>query len=81
MKNKWEMLDVIKLMISICIIILALLQLLGIIEQAINYLIPLFGINLLILYIQDRKTNKTNAIISICVAIITFAFSFYIWFV
>ena len=81
MQNKWKMLDIIKLMISICIIILALLQLLGIIEQAINYLIPLFGINLLILYIQDRKTNKTNAIISICVAIITFVFSFYIWFV
>ena len=81
MQNKWKMLDIIKLMISICIIILALLQLLGIIEQAINYLIPLFGINLLILYIQDRKTNKTNAIISICVAIITFVFSFYIWFI
>ncbi len=78
MINKW---NIMRTMVSMSIIILGLFQLFGIIENAIEYIIPLFGINLLFIYFQDKKENPTNATLSICIAIFAFIVPFLFLFI
>jgi hypothetical protein len=63
---------VVGIICSISIIILALIQILGVWETAINVFEPLLGVLMLIQAIQNWKKSKLVAIFSLCVAIFIF---------
>ena len=87
MKSKWKEMSTInkvvlvaRIVLSIVIIVLALLQILGVLENAINYTMPLLGVYFLFLSIQEWKTQRVPALFSIVVAIFIFIVAFVVWF-
>ena len=88
MQTKWnEMRTADKVMIavrmiaSIGVIVLALLQLFGVWEQAINVTTPLMGVVLLVQSIQEWKQRRGVAIFSLCAALFVLACAIVVWFV
>lgn len=86
MKTKWKEMSagnkvmiVARAILSIAVIVLAVLQLTGILERAVDYAVPLLGIYLLILSIQEWKQNRGSAILSICLAIFIFICTVCVW--
>ena len=80
MKARWNSLSksdrIINLLIvilSVAVVLLAALQLLGIWEDSINVYEPLIGVVLLLQTIYHWKKNRTVAIISLCAAGFIFA--------
>lgn len=80
MREKWSKLSktdrIINLLIvllSVTVILLAALQLLGIWEDSINVYEPLIGVVLLLQSIYHWKKNRTVAVISLCAAGFIFA--------
>ena len=87
MKSKWKEMSqgdkvmlIIRIVLSIIVVILASLQLCGAVEQAIDYAVPLLGVFLLILSIQEWKQHRGSAILSICLALFIFIVSCVVWF-
>ena len=87
MKSKWKEMStinkvvlVVRFVLSIVIIVLALLQILGVMKSAINYTMPLLGVYFLILSIQEWKTQRGYALFSIGVALFIFIVAFVVWF-
>ena len=74
----YKILLILGLVISISIIILAILQLLGIYDEAINIFEPLLGVLMIIQAIENFKINKKLAVYSILVAIFIFLVFFVI---
>ena len=75
---------VITLLISLCsslIVILALLQLTGVWEKAINVFEPLMGVVLLLQAIRFWKEQRIVAILSLCAAVFVFVIAFIVFFV
>ena len=80
MKARWNSLSksdrIINLLIvllSVTVVLLAALQLLGIWEDSINVYEPLIGVALLLQTIYHWKRSRTVAIISLCAAGFIFA--------
>ena len=69
-----------RIVLSIVIIALALLQIVGVLGNAINYTMPLLGVYFLFLSIQEWKTQRVPALFSIVVAIFIFIVAFVVWF-
>lgn len=87
MKNKWKDMSTInkvvlvaRIILSIVIIVLALLQILGALENAINYTMPLLGVYFLIVSLQEWKTQRGYALFSISVALFILIVAFVVWF-
>lgn len=87
MKSKWKEMSTInkvvlvaRIVLSIVIIVLALLQFFGVLENAINYTVPLLGVYFLIVSIQEWKTQRGPALCSMSVAIFIFIVAFVVWF-
>lgn len=72
-----KLIVVVKMIVSICVVALIILRHSGFLEQAMNYILPLLGVNFIILFIQEWKSNRINAIISISTAIIILINVFY----
>ncbi|MBE5887153.1 MAG: DUF3953 domain-containing protein [Lachnospiraceae bacterium] len=87
MKSKWmemstinKVVLVVRIVLSIVIIVLALLQIWGVMKSAINYTMPLLGVYFVILSIQEWKTQRGYALFSIGVALFIFIVAFVVWF-
>ena len=87
MKSKWKEMSTVnkavlvaRIILSIVIIILAFLQILGVLENALNYTMPLLGVYFLILSIQEWKTQRGYALFNISVALFIFIVAFVVWF-
>ena len=86
MKSKWkEMTTAGKIMLtfritaSICVVVLAVLQLFGVWENAINLSAPLMGVVLLIQSIQEWKQQRGAAIFGLCAALFIFGCAIAVW--
>lgn len=86
MKTKWnemksidKVLLMIRIIMSIVVVILGALQITGKVEGAINYAVPLLGVYLIILSIQEWKNSRVQAILSICIAIFIFVVTGVVW--
>ena len=80
MKARWKnmttqdrIINVLIIIFSMAVIVLAALQLLGIWKNSINVYEPLIGVVLLLQTIYHWKKNRTVAIISLCAAGFIFA--------
>jgi len=87
MKNKWNEMKVIdktvfviRIILTLAVIVLAALQIFGVMDRAINYAVPLLGFFMIVLSIQEWNVRKGQAILSICCAIFIFVVSFVVWF-
>ncbi|MBQ2767570.1 MAG: DUF3953 domain-containing protein [Clostridia bacterium] len=87
MKNKWKEMSkgdktmlMIRIILSIVVVVLASLQLCGVFAQAIDYAVPLLGVYLLVLSIQEWKQHRGSAILSICLALFIFIVTWEVWF-
>lgn len=69
-----------RIVLSIVIIVLALLQIWGVLGNAISYTMPLLGVYFLFLSIQEWKTQRVPALFSMVVAIFIFIVAFVVWF-
>jgi len=77
--NTWDkIINVLIIIFSVAVIVLAALQLLGIWEDSINIYEPLIAVVLLLQAIYHWKKNRTVAIISLCAAGFVFACAFVI---
>lgn len=72
MKSKNKVLFSIRIIASLGIIVMAMLQLFGVWKDAIKVYMPLMGVNLLLQTFQDWKRNRSIAIFSLCVAVFIF---------
>ncbi len=80
MKARWNnmttrdrIINVLIIIFSIAVIVLAALQLLGVWKNSINVYEPLIGVVLLLQAIYHWKKNRTVAVISLCAAGFVFA--------
>lgn len=80
MKSPNKFISFSTIILSICIIVLAAVQLFGYCDNAINVFEPLIGVVLLLQAIQNWKTNKTTAIISLCASLFIFGVAIFIIF-
>ena len=87
MKNNWKDMSAInkvvlsvRIILSIVIIVLAFLQIHGVLETAVNYNVPLLGIYFLLLSFQEWKSQRYAAIFSICVALFILIVTYIVWF-
>lgn len=79
MKQNWQqkslsskVLTIITLIISISVIVLALMQIFNIWDNAINVFEPLLGVLMVIQAIENWHTNKSVAYVSLFTAIFIF---------
>ena len=87
MKSKWKEMSAVnkvvlvsRIVLTIVIIVLALLQFFGVLENAINYTMPLLGVYFLIVSIQEWKRQRGTALFSVGVAVFIFIVAFVVWF-
>lgn len=80
MNNPNKILSVCTIILSLIIIVLAAVQLFGYCDNAINVYEPLIGVMLLLQAIQNWKTNKSVAIISLCASLFIFGVAVFIFF-
>ena len=85
MKARWNnmttadrIINVLIIILSVAVIVLAALQLLGIWANSINVYEPLIGVVLLLQAIYHWKKNRSVAIISLCAAGFVFICAFVI---
>lgn len=64
---------------SVGVIVLAIIHILGIWDDAINVYVPLTGVISLLQAIQNWKRARVAAIFSLCAAIFVFAVTIFIW--
>ena len=87
MKNKWEEISkgekamlLIRIMLSVVVIVLASLQICGVLERANDYAVPLLGVYLCILSIQEWRHHRGSAILNIFLALFIFIVTYIVWF-
>ena len=87
MKSKWKEMSTVnkvvlvsRIVLTIVIIVLALLQIYGVLDNAINYTKPLLGVYFLIVSIQEWKRQRGTALFSVGVAVFIFIVAFVVWF-
>ena len=87
MKSKWKEMSTVnkvvlvsRIVLSIVIIVLALLQIFGVLENAINYTMPLLGVYFLIVSMQEWKRQRGTALFSVGMAVFIFIVAFVVWF-
>ncbi|MGN0517641.1 MAG: hypothetical protein ACI4II_02825 [Acutalibacteraceae bacterium] len=76
----YKFLTVIGCIISVTIVILAFMQLFNVWDKAINVFEPLLGVLMIIQAIENWKTNRKTAYISLFAAFYIFAVAAYILF-
>ena len=86
-KIKWnEMIDsnkimlIIRIIVSICVVALASLQLFGVWDKAINVAAPLMGVVLVIQAIQNWRQRRSVAVFELCASIFIFGCAIIVWF-
>lgn len=86
-KIKWnEMTDsnkimlIIRIIVSICVIALASLQLFGVWDKAINMAMPLIGVVFVIQAIQEWRQRRSIAIFELCASLFIFGCAIVVWF-
>ena len=72
---------IVRIIVSICVLIFAALQIFGVWDKAIHLAVPLVGIVLLIQSIQEWKQQRGVAIFGFCVVLFIFFCTFVVWFV
>ena len=87
MENNWKGMSswdktmiVIRIVLSILIIVLGVLQITGALDRTLNYAVPLLGVYLLLQAVQEWKQNRGAAILSICAAVFIFTVAGVVWF-
>ena len=87
MTRKWrELLPADKFMLivrvvtSILVVGLAVFQLLGVWDKAINLAVPLMGVVLQIQSVQEWKEHRGVALFGLCAALFIFGCSIVVWF-
>lgn len=78
-KGNEKVLIVAKITCSVFIIILALMQLIGIWDKAIDIFEPLLGILMIIQAMENWIKNRRLAIFSLCAALFVFACAIFIF--
>lgn len=88
MKAKWsektsteKTLVVFRIVVSLVVITFGTLQLSGVWADAINYAIPLVGVQLLVTSIQEWKQNRGSSIVGFVCAVFIFACAIVVFFV
>ena len=81
--NNWKeksmsekVISILRIAISACVIVLALLHLLNVCS-AIDVVIPLVGANLMLQSIQEWSNDRFTAIFSLCTALFVFAITIF----
>ena len=87
MKSKWKELSkgdklmlAVRVVLSAVVIVLAALQLCGVLKRAVSYAVPLLGVYLLVLSAQEWKRNRASAILAVCLALFIFVVTCSVWF-
>ena len=87
MKNRWNEMSswdktmiVIRIVLSMVIIVLGVLQITGTLGRTLDYAVPLLGIYLLLQAVQEWKQNRGAAVLSICLAAFIFVVTGVVWF-
>ena len=87
MKIKWKAMTardramlIVRGAFSVVIIVLTSLQLGGVMENAIDYTVPLLGLYFLIVSTQEWKQHRGLAVLSICTALFLFIVTCIVWF-
>ena len=88
MKAKWsektsteKTLVVLRMIVSLVVIAFAALQLSGVWDGAINYAVPLVGVQLLVTSIQEWKQNRVSSIVGFVCAVFVFTCAIVVFFV
>lgn len=88
MRTKWsektsteKTLLVLRIVVSLVVIAFAALQLSGVWDGAINYAVPLVGVQLLVTSIQEWKQNRVSSIVGFVCAVFVFTCAIVVFFV
>lgn len=88
MRTKWsektsteKTLLVLRIVVSLVVIAFAALQLSGVWDGAINYAVPLAGVQLLVTSIQEWKQNRVSSIVGFVCAVFVFTCAIVVFFV
>ena len=88
MRTKWsektsteKTLLVLRIVVSLVVIVFAALQLSDVWDGAINYAVPLVGVQLLVTSIQEWKQNRVSSIVGFVCAVFVFACAIAVFFV
>ena len=88
MRTKWsektsteKTLLVLRIVVSLVVIAFAALQLCGVWDGAINYAVPLVGVQLLVTSIQEWKQNRVSSIVGFVCAVFVFTCAIVVFFV
>lgn len=88
MKRNWcevtlrnKIMLIFRIVASACVVVLSILQLTDVWEQAIHLTMPLMGSVLLVQSIQEWKQQRGIAILELCCAVFIFGCALVIWFV
>ena len=88
MRTKWsektsteKTLLVLRIVVSLVVIAFAALQLSGVWDGAINYAVPLVGVQLLVTSIQEWKQNRVSSIVGLVCAVFVFTCAIVVFFV
>ena len=77
---KDKALAVVRIVASVCVLILAVLQLTGVWDRANNLTMPLMGAVLLLQAVQEWKRQRGVAVFLLCAASFIFACTLVVWF-
>lgn len=87
MRTKWsektsteKTLVVLRIVVSLVVIAFAALQLSGVWDGAINYAVPLVGVQLLVTSIQEWKQNRVSSIVGFVCAVFVFTCAVVVFF-
>ena len=87
MKTKWKektaaerALLILRILISVVVIVLAALQLCGVWDNAINYAVPIVGLNLLVVSFQEWKKNRISSVVGFVCAVFILVCSIVVYF-
>lgn len=68
-------LHIVRIILSVSIVLLSLLQLLAVLDNALNVVVPLMGVLMIIQAVQEWKHHRISALISLFAAAFVFTTS------
>ena len=68
-------LHIVRIILSVSIVLLSLLQLLAVLDNALNVVVPLMGVLMIIQAVQELKHHRISALISLFAAAFVFTTS------
>lgn len=87
MRNKWKEMSAgdktviaTRIVLSIVIIVLGVLQITGALDRTLDFAVPLLGLYMLVVSCHEWKQNRGAAILSSCVAAFLFVVTGVVWF-